>query len=134
MSLNTFHTCFLQVFHRLKNQSDAVGEAIGTDQIDREKQKALSEVIRNASAENQASSNNHPDECVICLERTPELILPCAHSYCLPCIEQWNVDHKTCPVCRETLSSTDDGWVVSDRPDGMEIATEIQKALLSLTQ
>lgn len=28
-------------------------------------------------------------ECCICLERKPEVILPCAHSYCLPCIEQW---------------------------------------------
>lgn len=28
-------------------------------------------------------------ECCICLERKPEVSLPCAHSYCLPCIEQW---------------------------------------------
>jgi hypothetical protein len=44
------------------------------------------------------------------------------------------VDHKTCPVCRETLHTTDDGWVVSDGPDCAEITTEIQKSLLSLTQ
>ena len=50
----------------------------------------------------------------MCLERRPDVILPCAHSYCLPCIEQWNVNHKTCPVCRETVQSTDDGWVRSD--------------------
>jgi len=75
-----------------------------------------------------------PDECIICLERRPDTILPCAHSYCLPCIEQWNVDHKTCPVCRETLTSTNDGWVISDGPDALEIATDIQKALMNLTQ
>jgi hypothetical protein len=40
---------------------------------------------------------NSLDECCICLERKPDVILPCTHSYCLPCIEQWNVDHKTCP-------------------------------------
>ena len=28
------------------------------------------------------------DECCICLERKPDVILPCTHSYCLPCIEQ----------------------------------------------
>ena len=43
------------------------------------------------------------DECCVCLERRPDIILPCAHSYCLKCIEQWNVNHKTCPVCRETV-------------------------------
>lgn len=74
------------------------------------------------------------EECCICLERKPELILPCAHSYCLPCIEQWSVDHSTCPVCRETVSSTDEGWVLGEEPDSMEIATEIQKALMDLTQ
>ena len=76
------------------------------------------------------------------------MILPCAHSYCLPCIEQWNVNHKTCPVCRETVQSTDDGWVrliltgiesnssslqvISDGPDSLDIATEIQKSLMEI--
>ena len=70
----------------------------------------------------------------MCLERKPDVILPCAHSYCLPCIEQWNVNHKTCPVCRETVQSTDDGWVISDGPDSLDIATEIQKSLMELAQ
>ena len=71
---------------------------------------------------------------VVNLLKLPDTILPCAHSYCLPCIEQWNVDHKTCPVCRETLASTNEGWVISDGPDALEIATDIQKALMNLTQ
>ena len=75
---------------------------------------------------------NSLDECCICLERKPDVILPCTHSYCLPCIEQWNVDHKTCPVCRETLASTDDGWVISEGPDSLDIVTDIQKSLMSL--
>jgi hypothetical protein len=29
------------------------------------------------------------NECCICLERKPDVMLPCAHSYCMPCIEQW---------------------------------------------
>ena len=74
------------------------------------------------------------EECCVCLERKPDVILPCAHSYCLPCIEQWNVNHKTCPVCRETVQSTDDGWVISDGPDSLDIATEIQKSLMELAQ
>ena len=75
---------------------------------------------------------NSLDECCICLERKPDVILPCTHSYCLTCIEQWNVDHKTCPVCRETLDSTDDGWVISEGPDALDITTDIQKNLMSL--
>ena len=70
---------------------------------------------------------NSLDECCICLERKPDVILPCTHSYCLPCIEQWNVDHKTCPVCRENLSSTDDGWVISKGLDSLEIAMKSKK-------
>lgn len=77
---------------------------------------------------------NSLDECCICLERKPDVILPCTHSYCLPCIEQWNVDHKTCPVCRETLETTDDGWVISEGPNSLEITTEIQKSLMDLAQ
>lgn len=74
------------------------------------------------------------DECCVCLERKPDTILPCAHSYCTICIHQWNVNHKTCPVCREKLESTDDGWVISDGPDSLDIATEIQKSLMEIAQ
>jgi len=74
------------------------------------------------------------DECCVCLERKPDTILPCAHSYCTICIHQWNVNHKTCPVCREKLESTDEGWVISDGPDSLDIATEIQKSLMEIAQ
>ncbi|XP_067000317.2 RING finger protein 141 [Anabrus simplex] len=72
------------------------------------------------------------NECCICLERKPDVMLPCAHSYCLPCIEQWNVNNKTCPICRETLDSTDDTWVISEVPDSHEINETICKTLLGL--
>ncbi|XP_075742446.1 RING finger protein 141 isoform X9 [Rhipicephalus microplus] len=29
------------------------------------------------------------EECCICMEHKPEVTLPCTHSYCLRCIEQW---------------------------------------------
>jgi len=74
------------------------------------------------------------EECCVCLERKPDTILPCAHAYCTICIHQWNVNHKTCPVCREILESTDDGWVISDGPDSLDIATEIQKSLMEIAQ
>ncbi|XP_023339513.1 RING finger protein 141 [Eurytemora carolleeae] len=74
------------------------------------------------------------DECCVCLERKPDTILPCAHAYCTQCIQQWNVNHKTCPVCREKLDSADEGWVISDGPDTIDIATQIQKSLMEISQ
>ncbi|XP_046394031.1 RING finger protein 141-like isoform X1 [Ischnura elegans] len=72
-------------------------------------------------------------ECCICLERQPDVLLPCTHSYCQHCIELWNVDHKTCPVCRETFESTDDTWVViSEAPGSDEIGKEIRTSLMNL--
>lgn len=39
--------------------------------------------------ENGPSSIDSQAECCICLERKPEVLLPCTHSYCTPCIEEW---------------------------------------------
>lgn len=135
---------YLRVFNSLKTQTAAVTATIG--EVDPKDQAATSSettVETETAALDVTDANellkaltdadpNSLDECCICLERKPDVILPCTHSYCLPCIEQWNVDHKTCPVCRETLSSTDDGWVISEGPDSMDIATEIQKNLMEL--
>jgi len=115
---------FVPLYNRLRNQADAVAAAKSFNlchQLDKE------EDIAGAAAA--------VDECIICLERKPELILPCAHSYCLPCIEQWSVSHRTCPVCRQCMEGgVDDGWVsVAGGPDSLEIATEIQKSLMSLS-
>lgn len=38
-----------------------------------------------------ASSSDTNTECCICLERKPDILLPCAHSYCNDCIEEWFV-------------------------------------------
>ncbi|XP_034250622.1 RING finger protein 141-like [Thrips palmi] len=71
-------------------------------------------------------------ECCICLDRKPEVMLPCAHSYCLVCFEQWNVKHKTCPICREALDSSDETWVISDFPAENEISEDICHSLMKL--
>ncbi|EEB10655.1 hypothetical protein Phum_PHUM055710 [Pediculus humanus corporis] len=72
-------------------------------------------------------------ECSICLERKSDVLLPCAHAYCMQCIEQWNTWHKTCPFCRETLNNIDDTWVISDIPGSREISDEICSALMDIT-
>lgn len=69
------------------------------------------------------------EECCICLDRKPDLILPCMHLFCQLCIEQWNMNSKTCPVCQEKLESAEDGWVVSEIPEAGEISKEIRDSL-----
>ncbi|XP_035919449.1 RING finger protein 141-like [Anopheles stephensi] len=78
-------------------------------------------------------AGEHGDECCICLERKPEVSLPCAHSYCMPCIEQWNIHQKTCPICDEVLASTDDTWVLSEMPEANEVSEEICATLQKLS-
>lgn len=99
--------------------------------------------------------NDHIDECSICLDRQTEVILPCTHSFCTPCIEQWyvcnhilqihqyfdsfryfcrNVNNKTCPICCESLESTDDTWVMSNIPEVEEINEEICAEFMNLTK
>ncbi|XP_017768057.1 PREDICTED: RING finger protein 141-like isoform X3 [Nicrophorus vespilloides] len=43
-----------------------------------------------------------------------------------------NEDHRTCPICREKLQSTDDTWVLSEVPKADEISEEIRTTLMDL--
>ncbi|QQP51842.1 RING finger protein 141 [Caligus rogercresseyi] len=123
---------FLSVYNSLSHTAAAVNNPISALQGDNPPKDLFASSILQLEEEESAATSL--EECCICLERKPEIILPCAHSYCLPCIEKWNVDHKTCPVCREILLSTQDSWVISDVPDSQEIVTEIQKSLMELAQ
>ncbi|XP_055926232.1 RING finger protein 141-like isoform X2 [Argiope bruennichi] len=82
---------------------------------------------------NETDIETDTEECIICMERKPEITLPCAHAYCLFCIEQWNVSNKTCPVCRAAMESTDDSWVTPEIPETSEVNEEIKKAVKALT-
>lgn len=88
-----------------------------------------------SSTDHQASTSSELlSECSICLDRQPDVILPCAHSFCCPCIEQWNMSKKTCPICQECLESTDDGWVISEKPEAQEINEKICTELMALSK
>jgi len=76
------------------------------------------------------SSQESATECIVCMERQPDVVLPCSHAYCLPCIEQWNVNNHDCPTCRADIRSTDEAWVISDYPDKREFTDY----LLQLTE
>uniref|UniRef100_A0A1B0CDL5 RING finger protein 141 n=1 Tax=Lutzomyia longipalpis TaxID=7200 RepID=A0A1B0CDL5_LUTLO len=80
------------------------------------------------------ASSTDVTECCICLDRKSEVLLPCAHTYCCPCIEQWNVNNKFCPICQEELSSTDDTWVLSEIPPSQEVSEQICTELMKLSK
>ena len=63
-------------------QIDASEEAAGSV-VDNFMQKVTIAVNR------ENMNDGSPVECCICLERRQEIILPCAHSYCQQCIDQW---------------------------------------------
>ncbi|KAF5290550.1 hypothetical protein FQA39_LY14679 [Lamprigera yunnana] len=119
---------FLCVFKTLKCQYLAVQQCKSSEA------KYLSTSSFFNHLDDVASLHNlEKSECCICLERRTEVSLPCTHSYCLPCIEQWNESHDTCPICRERLESTEDTWILSEVPRAEEISEEIQSDLMNLT-
>ncbi|GJQ65223.1 hypothetical protein Trydic_g7356 [Trypoxylus dichotomus] len=131
-ALNTYRLLnlreFLQVFKTLKCQYSAVQQS--------ENSKASTSTLFQdlGKVDNDDSIGLDPKTvCCICFDRKTEVLLPCTHSYCLVCIEEWNEDHDTCPVCRENLQSTDDTWVLSEVPQAEEISDEIRKTLMHLT-
>ncbi|XP_018800151.1 PREDICTED: RING finger protein 141-like [Bactrocera latifrons] len=107
-----------------------------------ERVNSLVNIGRNSSSETSSGLNSpsscshseHVDECSICLDRLTEVILPCTHSFCTPCIEQWNVNNKTCPICSEALESTDDTWIMPDIPGVEEINEKICAEFMSLAK
>ncbi|KAG5875468.1 hypothetical protein JTB14_016235 [Gonioctena quinquepunctata] len=118
---------FLKVFKTLKCQVLAAQHSESTSG---EPDLSLSGILNRVEYESKTET---PSECCICLERKQDVILPCTHSYCLPCIEEWNESHDTCPICREKLDSTDDTWVISEVPKAEEINKEIRNNLMELT-
>lgn len=140
---------FLKVFRSFKNQY-VVAQQISNDRCKETEastsqsndgdpskaslpsKKLSASVMLREVVKEQGSDNEKFSECCICLERKPDVILPCIHSYCRPCIEQWNVNHKTCPICRERVESSSDAWVISEAPNSLEISEEICSSLMEL--
>ncbi|XP_023210678.1 RING finger protein 141-like [Centruroides sculpturatus] len=74
------------------------------------------------------------EECCICMDKKPNIMLPCTHCFCLPCIETWKASRKNCPLCREeTSENLEETWIIAEAPDPSEIDSELQKTLLNLT-
>ncbi|CAH1786273.1 unnamed protein product [Owenia fusiformis] len=61
-------------------------------------------------------------ECPICMEHKADVVLSCTHSYCEQCISQWSADHENCPICRAKVTTNDESWELTEKPDASEIS------------
>lgn len=124
---------FLHVFNTMVMNLEAI-----TASEEHQKSPSSSPMFP-SSILNQLSSDpkfnfESDDDCCICMDRKPEVILACLHSYCTLCIEQWNeTGNKSCPVCSSELKDTSDTWVPLEIPEPDEINDEIVQQLQNLT-
>lgn len=119
---------FLKIFKTIKN------EVVTAQQIDVTNVRAdsLMQRVTSVVTNNNENSYEPSTECCICLERKQEITLPCAHSYCQPCINMWNVNNNTCPVCREVLTNSNEEWILFDAPNSAEINEHIAHSLINI--
>lgn len=71
------------------------------------------------------------DLCCVCLDRLPQVSLPCAHSFCPLCIQEWQLRSNSCPLCREE-STVDEQWLLEEAPDLTEMERELRMTLTNL--
>ncbi|CAG9761918.1 unnamed protein product [Ceutorhynchus assimilis] len=117
---------FLKVFKTFKCQIVAAEQSTSAS--------TLGDLTISTMLHESLNSAEIPNECIICFERKQDVTLPCAHSYCTQCIEEWNEFNNTCPICRERLESPNDTWVISEVPNAEEISNEIRENLLELSE
>lgn len=66
--------------------------------------------------EKRSSAVENDRECIVCMDDTTQVVLPCTHGFCAKCSETWFNHHRDCPVCRGEVSArncTQEEWQVS---------------------
>jgi len=74
------------------------------------------------------------EECCICMDRKPNLILPCTHQYCEECFQQWSSQSsssQTCPLCR-IESTSDCGFLLAEKPKYDRVKKQLTESILKL--
>jgi hypothetical protein len=75
-----------------------------------------SQVQEKALALNQEESKDQDDYniCGICFYNKIGLALNCGHSFCEPCIHDWQKKSESCPMCRDTIKEESTAFEVID--------------------
>ncbi|CAF1005138.1 unnamed protein product [Adineta steineri] len=111
-------------------------------------QKCPSSTLFNSSAtttkENSSSFSTaklsftvpNDNECCICMDRQPNLVLPCTHKFCDECFQQWSsqtspTSSQTCPLCRVDINS-DSGFLLAEKPKYDNVKKMLTDSILSL--
>ncbi|CAF0789518.1 unnamed protein product [Adineta ricciae] len=111
-------------------------------------QKCPSTALYNSEPTKQNSSSfstaklsfNLPNdnECCICMDRQPNLVLPCTHKFCDECFQQWSsqvtaTSSQTCPLCRVDINS-DSGFLLAEKPKYDHVKKTLTESILSLPE
>jgi hypothetical protein len=102
---------FYHIFTLVESVRDAVYQVLGNGRG--------SALRANDAPINESAST---DECGICMDSAIEIALPCLHSYCKNCYDEWTAEHATCPMCRASTSGIEnDIWQFTDAPAAADI-------------
>lgn len=73
------------------------------------------------------------EECPICMEHSIDIALPCGHSFCTKCFQDWKSQNPTCPFCRmgiAPLGNLDECWRIENPENMNEISRKIHQKIL----
>uniref|UniRef100_A0AC35G5F6 RING-type domain-containing protein n=1 Tax=Panagrolaimus sp. PS1159 TaxID=55785 RepID=A0AC35G5F6_9BILA len=104
---------FLRLYQAIKPLIEAVHEGPNLNQIF-ECNDLMSTSMFQDSCTNEG-------ECVICLEREPDTVLPCSHAYCSKCLDDCRRHNQKCPLCRVGSTFEEDEWVVPKMPEADDL-------------
>lgn len=82
----------------------SICKGLGLKGYSKLRKKELIDFIENYEKSQEKEIKIEEEECSICLDdKTNEVMLKCKHSYCKDCIELWERNNKTCPLCRKII-------------------------------
>lgn len=109
-------------------------------------QKCPSPTLCNSAGADQNSSSfsstklsftvPNDNECCICMDRQPNLVLPCTHKFCDQCFHEWSTQtsatsSQTCPLCRVDINN-DSGFLLAETPKYDNVKKMLTESILSL--
>lgn len=120
---------FLQICKTIQNHLDVM--------VDTTKQNLLRQRVISSCDHSKNSSFDKASVmdqcCCICYENKRNRVLPCCHSFCDQCIDQWIACKVHCPICRNHIQSVTDEWVIADVPNLTDVMLDLRELFESIS-